>query len=138
MCESNDTPSAAPNECTHRRSGREAVTFGSFCRSDPAAALRGLAKGFCSAASSPSLSCSKARTGRYISPRISTIAGGSSSVRRFGTPTTVRTLAVMSSPVRPSPRVAARTSTPRSYVSAQATPSIFSSHANAGSRRRDP
>ena len=35
----------------------------------------------------------------------------------------------MSSPTRPSPRVAACTSRPRSYVSAHATPSIFSSQA---------
>ena len=47
-----------------------------------------------------------------------------------GTPRTVRTLAVMSSPIAPSPRVAPCTSRPRSYVSAHATPSIFSSHAN--------
>ena len=44
--ESKPTPSAAPNECTHRRSGRDAVTFGSFWRSDPAAALRGFANAF--------------------------------------------------------------------------------------------
>ncbi len=37
---------------------------------------------------------------------------------------------MMSSPVTPSPRVAPRTNRPRSYVSAHATPSIFSSHAN--------
>ena len=44
-CDSNATPSAAPKECTHIRSGREAVTFGSFWRSEPAAALRGFANG---------------------------------------------------------------------------------------------
>ena len=55
--------------------------------------------------SSRSFSSSNAFTGRYISPRISTTAGGSSSASRAGTPPTVRTLAVMSSPVTP---VAAR------------------------------
>ena len=131
VCESNDTPSAAPNECTHRRSGRFAVTFGSFWRSDPAAALRGFENGRCSASSIIRFSSSKALTGRYISPRTSMTAGGASIRSVRGTCSTVRTFAVMSSPIRPSPRVAALTSTPFSYVSAQATPSIFSSHANA-------
>ena len=38
-------PSRAPKPWTISRSGRVAVTRGSFCRSDPAAALRGLANG---------------------------------------------------------------------------------------------
>ena len=40
----------------------------------------------------------------------------------------VSTLAVTSSPVTPSPRVAARTRRPRSYSRATARPSILSSH----------
>ena len=40
-CEANVTPSAAPNEWTHIRSGRDCVTFASFCRSEPAAAFAG-------------------------------------------------------------------------------------------------
>ncbi len=59
-CESNVTPSAYPNECTHSRSGREAVTFGSFWRSDPAAALRGFANALPPAWSSWSFSASNA------------------------------------------------------------------------------
>ena len=82
-------------------------------RRDPAAALRGFAKTFCSASRKPSFSSSNARTGRS-SHRDSTTAGGSSIANVRGTPSTVRTFAVMSSPTRPSPRVAARTSTPRS------------------------
>ena len=35
---------AAPQPWARKRSGRAAVTLGSFCRNDPAAALRGLAK----------------------------------------------------------------------------------------------
>ncbi len=132
-CDANETPSAAPKECTHIRSGRDAVTFGSFWRSEPAAALRGFAKARWSAAVSCSFRASNARTGRYISPRTSITSGGSSISSLAGTPRTVRTFAVMSSPMRPSPRVAAWTSRPRSYVSAHATPSIFSSHANRAS-----
>ena len=113
-CESNATPSAKPNECTHSRRGRDAVTFGSFWRSEPAAAFRGFANGRCSAASSWSFSASNAVTGKYISPRTSITAGGSSSASVRGTPSTVRTFAVMSSPTRPSPRVAAFTRRPRS------------------------
>ncbi len=113
-CESNSIPSAAPNECTHSRSGREDVTFGSFCRSDPAAAFRGFANGRWPLAVSSSFSPSNAFTGKYISPRTSIRAGGSFSSSFGGTPRTVRTLAVMSSPVTPSPRVAPRTKAPRS------------------------
>ncbi len=36
-------PSTRPTPCTTIRSDRLAVTRGSFCRSDPAAVLRGLA-----------------------------------------------------------------------------------------------
>ncbi len=48
------------------------------------------------------------------SPRTSSVTGRRS---RSGTERMVRTLAVMSSPRAPSPLVAARTSTPFSYVS---------------------
>ena len=113
-CESNVMPCAKPNECTHRRSGRDAVTFGSFCRSDPAAAFRGFENALPPASNSWSFSSSNAVTGKYISPRISTTAGGSSTVSVRGMPFTVRTFAVMSSPMRPSPRVAAFTRRPRS------------------------
>jgi hypothetical protein len=44
----------------------------------------------------------------------------------------VRTFGVTSSPVRPSPRVAPRTSRPFSYTSAIASPSTLSSHSNSG------
>ncbi len=129
-CESNEIPSAAPNECTHSRSGRDDVTLGSFWRSEPAAAFRGFANGRCPAEVNSSFKLPNALTGKYISPRTSMTSGGSFASSFGGTPRTVRTFAVMSSPVKPSPRVAAFTSTPRSYVSAQATPSIFSSQAN--------
>jgi len=98
-------------------SARVAVTRGSFCRSDPAAALRGLAKTGLPASVMASLSRSKAAVGRNTSPRTSTRAGtGNSSVpvSRSGTASIVRTLGVTSSPVRPSPRVRARTNRPSS------------------------
>jgi hypothetical protein len=63
-CESNRIPSAYPNECTNSASGREAEIFGSFWRSEPAAALRGFANGRFSAASSSSFRRSNALTGR--------------------------------------------------------------------------
>ena len=96
------------------RSGRVAVTRGSFWRSEPAAALRGLANGALPASTRPALSSAKAATGKKTSPRISTLSGWSDPASRCGMPSIVRTLWVTSSPVRPSPRVAARTSRPRS------------------------
>ena len=56
-------------------SGRDAETRGSFCRSDPAALLRGLANGARPAATRDALSSSKPSTGKNTSPRISTLAG---------------------------------------------------------------
>ncbi len=92
-----------------------AVTRGSFCRSEPAAALRGLANNGLPASAIEALSRSKASAGRNTSPRTSSSAGtGRSSVptSRCGTESMVLTLGVTSSPVRPSPRVRARTSRP--------------------------
>ncbi len=94
-----------------------AVTRGSFWRSEPAAALRGLANDGLPASIIDSLSRSKASLGRNTSPRTSTSAGtGNSFVpeSRCGTESMVFTLGVTSSPVRPSPRVSARTSRPPS------------------------
>ncbi len=98
-------------------SARLAVMRGFFWRSEPAAELRGLANGCLPASTSDSLSRSKALTGRNTSPRTSTSLGtGNSSVpvSRVGTESMVLTLGVTSSPVRPSPRVSARTSRPSS------------------------
>ncbi len=92
-----------------------AVTFGSFWRREPAAALRGLANIGLPASTIDALSRSKASAGRKTSPRTSTRAGtGNSSVpvSRCGTDAIVLTLGVTSSPVRPSPRVSARTRRP--------------------------
>ena len=94
-----------------------AVTRGSFWRSDPAAALRGLAKTGRPASVIETLSRSNAAPGRNTSPRTSSRSGtGNSSVAvsRCGTESIVFTLGVTSSPVRPSPRVSARTSLPSS------------------------
>lgn len=105
-------PSRAPMPWTTMCSGRVAVTLGSFWRSEPAAALRGLAKGLSSASTSRAFSSSKASIGKKTSPRTSTSAGIRSPFSRCGISAIVRTLGVMSSPVRPSPRVAARVSSP--------------------------
>ena len=56
-------------------SAREAVTRGSFCRSDPAAELRGLAKAALPASRSDSLSFPNASTGMNTSPLTSSTAG---------------------------------------------------------------
>ncbi|CAM5601327.1 hypothetical protein SHIRM173S_07365 [Streptomyces hirsutus] len=92
--------------------GRVAVTRGSFWRSEPAAALRGLAKGLSPASTRRALRPWNSSIGKKTSPRISTRAGTPSPFRRSGISAMVRTLGVMSSPVRPSPRVAARTRRP--------------------------
>ena len=99
--------------CTIIRSGRVAVTRGSFCRSEPAAALRGLANGALPASTSAALRSAKSSTGKNTSPRTSSSAGHVvAGAAGSGTRLRVRTLGVTSSPVRPSPRVAARTSRP--------------------------
>ncbi len=108
-------PSRAPMPWQTMPRSRVAVTRGSFCRSEPAAALRGLANIGLPASTIEALSRSKASTGRNTSPRTSTSAGtGTSSVpgSRWGTESMVLTLGVTSSPVRPSPRVSARTRRP--------------------------
>ncbi len=98
------------------RSGREAVTRGSFWRSEPAAALRGLANGALPASTRPALSSRNATTGKKTSPRTSNRRGAplSATCRDDGTFAMVRTFSVTSSPVTPLPRVSARTSRPSS------------------------
>ena len=93
-------------------SARLAVTRGSFCRSEPAAELRGLANGALPASTSPALSAANSSTGKNTSPRTSSSSGTSSPVSRPGTDFRVRTLRVTSSPVTPLPRVSARASRP--------------------------
>ena len=114
--------------CTIRPSGRVAVTRGSFCRSDPAAELRGFANGALPASVSRSFSSWNAVTGRNTSPLTSRVSGQPVPASRVGTAAIVLTFGVTSSPVTPSPRVAARTSRPPRYTRAIASPSIFSSH----------
>ena len=108
-------------------SGLEAVTAGSSWRKLPAAALRGLANGFLPCCSCRLLSCSNPDFGINTSPRTSSITGGFSLNRRNGILSIVRTFCVTSSPVSPSPRVAARTSTPSSYSRLIARPSSLGS-----------
>ena len=91
---------------------REAVIRGSFCRSDPAAEFRGLAKAGLPASSSDSFSFPNASTGMNTSPRTSSTAGYPRPASRAGMEEMVRMFGVTSSPVRPSPRVAALTSAP--------------------------
>ncbi len=69
-------PSRSPRPWQTIARSRVAVTRGSFCRSEPAAALRGLAKAGLPASCIDALSRSNASTGRNTSPRTST---------RFGT-----------------------------------------------------
>ena len=113
---------------------RFAVMDGSFWRRLPAAALRGFANACLPFSTAAAFSASKLDFGMYTSPRSSTGASASRkppsapSRRRSGTSFTVRMLAVTSSPVVPSPRVAARIRRPSSYVSAMDEPSILSSH----------
>ena len=96
------------------------VMRASFWRSEPAAALRGLAKGWRPSLTAAAFSSSKLFLGMYTSPRSSrpptpgAMAARASSRRRRGTSRTVRMFTVTSSPVVPSPRVAARASRPSS------------------------
>ena len=74
--------------------------------------VAGLAKGALPASTRLALRSAKAAVGKNTSPRISTSSGTWSPVSREGMPLIVRTLWVTSSPVRPSPRVRARTRRP--------------------------
>src|SRR5579859_6025392 len=98
----------APTPCRIRPSGRLAVTAGSFCRSDPAAVFRGLTNGGLPACACRSFSSLNATTGRNTSPLTSSVAGHPAPRRRAGAAAIVLTFAVTSSPVTPSPLVAAR------------------------------
>ena len=86
---------------------REAVTRGSFCRSDPAAEFRGLANAALPASSSDSFSFPNASTGMNTSPLTSRTAGWPEPFSRVGMEEMVRMFGVTSSPVRPSPLVVA-------------------------------
>ena len=101
-----------PIPCMIASRARDAVTLGSFCRSDPAAELRGLANAALPASSSDSFSLPNASTGMNTSPRTSSTAGCPVPESRAGMEEIVRMFGVTSSPVRPSPRVAALTSAP--------------------------
>ncbi len=91
---------------------------------EPAAALRGFANGGSPAAARSSFSFANPARERYTSPSAMRSTGrGSAS----GTEAIVRMLCVTSSPVTPSPRVAAVTSVPFSYVRTIFNPSIFGS-----------
>ena len=110
---------------------RCAVMRASFWRKLPAAAFRGLANVAWPISRAAALSCSNDAFGIYTSPRTSIdgarIPCSPLLLIRKGTSRTLRTLAVMFSPTRPSPRVAARSNWPFVYVSAIPDPSILSS-----------
>ncbi len=100
---------------------------GSSWRREPAAALRGLANTLPPVRRASSLIFSNPACGRKTSPRTSRRVGISSPRSFSGMALIVRIVEVMSSPVVPSPRVAARTSKPFSYSKLTARPSSFSS-----------
>jgi len=105
------------------------VIRGSSCRREPAAAFRGLAKGFSPASESFRFNSWKASTCMSTSPRTERKGGAfrSSSLSRRGTVGIVRTFSVTPSPRIPSPRVEARTRIPFSYTSSTEAPSILGS-----------
>ncbi|KAF5034079.1 hypothetical protein DSECCO2_599950 [anaerobic digester metagenome] len=109
---------------------RLAVTRGSFCRSEPAAAFRGFLNGRSSFNSCWATTCAKLSSGIYTSPRTS--KNGSGSGRRFGMDLIVRRFSVTSSPTKPSPRVEPRTNTPSRYSSETESPSILGSTTYSG------
>ncbi len=131
-CESANVSSLiSPRPCAAKPSLREAVILGSSCLSVPAAALRGFRNGSSPASSRSRFTRSNSAIGKYTSPRTSSTSGTDEAPRpaasTSGTARMVRTFAVTSSPLTPSPRVSARTSTPRSYRSDIAIPSILAS-----------
>ena len=73
-------PSEWPRPWQIIRSLRRAVTAGFFCRSEPAALLRGLANGGLPSSTRPALSSSKSATRKNTSPRTSSTAGTGNSL----------------------------------------------------------
>ena len=106
-------------------SSRWAVTRGSFCRREPAAAFLGFLKGFSSKSSCLAQSLAKLSSDMYTSPRTS--KKGTGSFKILGTEAMVRMFSVTSSPVTPSPRVEPRTNRPFSYSKATERPSNLGS-----------
>ena len=98
----------------------------------PAAALRGLAKGFCPFSACRSFKAAKSALSISTSPRISISSGMFSPCRRRGMLDTVLTFWVTSSPVVPSPRVAAWVNTPSRYSRLMARPSNLGSITYSG------
>ena len=113
---------------TRISSFRLAVTLGSFCRREPAAAFLGLAKVFSPFSSNASFSAWKVFLGMNTSPRTMSRAGAPSNA--MGMERMVRRFSVTSSPTLPSPRVAPRTNRPSTYSRATDRPSIFGSTEN--------
>ena len=111
-------PSRAPMPWQTMPRSRVAVTRGSFWRSEPAAALRGLANVGLPASRIDVVEPLERLPGQehlaaHLDQRGHRELVGAG-VSRCGTESIVLTLGVTSSPVRPSPRVSARTSRPSS------------------------
>ena len=105
------------------------MTFGSFCRSDPAAALRGLANGALPSATSCSLSAANVLDGEeHLAPDLEQrrcMSSPASRSRDGGD------RADVGGDVLADPSVAAgggAVSRPSSYTRSMASPSTFSSH----------
>ena len=110
--------------------GRLATSAESSCLSEPAVALRGLAKRGSPASARSRLSCAKPERVMITSPRTSSTPGASawpSALSRSGMVRMVRRLAVTSSPAMPSPRVVPRVNRPSSKRRLIATPSALGS-----------
>ena len=118
--------------------GRWLVVFGSNWRKEPAAALRGLAKVFSPCSKARSFKRSNPSCGINTSPRTSKRAGGLSVSSCKGMLRMVRMFCVMSSPVVPSPRVAAWVSTPFTYKILTANPSNLGSQQNVNGSGTSP
>ena len=99
--------SSCPTLYAHISRGRLAVIFGSNWRKLPAAALRGLTNVFSPFTNAFLLKISNPDRGMKISPLTSRMSGMLVPRNLKGTLLMVRTLAVMSSPIDPSPLVAA-------------------------------
>ena len=119
------SPRCEPTAYKYALRLRLAVTLESFWRSVPAAALRGFLKAGSAFSSSSALMRANSARLKKTSPRTSRSSG---SVSSLGISGIVSTLCVTSSPVSPSPRVAAQISLPARYRMLMLKPSIFSSH----------
>ena len=106
-------PSTRPTPCTSRSSARDAVTFGSFCRSEPGRGVARVGERRLARLGQPLVQLlERGDRQEHLAAHLEHVRHSRCRTAGAGTAAMVRMFGVTSSPVVPSPRVAARTSAP--------------------------